>query len=36
MAEPSVVDCRNIYDPDDFESLGFTYEGVGRGSPRSG
>ena len=36
MAEPSVVDCRNIYDPEDFEPLGFTYEGVGRGSPRLG
>jgi len=36
MAEPAVVDCRNIYDPEDFESLGFTYEGVGRGSPTSG
>lgn len=31
MEEPAVVDCRNIYEPDDFESLGFRYVGVGRG-----
>jgi UDPglucose 6-dehydrogenase len=35
MAEPSVVDCRNVYEPDDFESLGFRYVGVGRGRPRT-
>ena len=34
MAEPSVVDCRNVYDPEDFEPLGFRYEGVGRGRPK--
>ncbi len=34
MAEPSVVDCRNVYGPDDFEPLGFRFEGVGRGRPR--
>ena len=33
MAELSVVDCRNVYDPGDFEPLGFRYEGVGRGRP---
>jgi UDPglucose 6-dehydrogenase len=31
MASPVVIDCRNIYDPDDFESRGFRYVGVGRG-----
>lgn len=31
MKSPVVVDCRNIYDPDDFEGHGFTYVGVGRG-----
>jgi UDPglucose 6-dehydrogenase len=31
MAEHAVVDCRNVYDPSDFEALGFRYEGVGRG-----
>lgn len=33
MAEHAVVDCRNVYDPSDFEALGFRYEGVGRGRP---
>ncbi len=31
MAEHSVVDCRNVYDADDFEPLGFRFEGIGRG-----
>jgi len=31
MAEHAVVDCRNVYDPSDFEALGFRYDGVGRG-----
>lgn len=30
MAAPNVVDGRNIYDPDEFKSLGFNYVGVGR------
>jgi len=33
MAGRVVVDCRNIYDPEDFEEHGFTYVGVGRGTP---
>jgi UDPglucose 6-dehydrogenase len=33
MAEPTVFDCRNIYEPGDFEPFGFRYEGVGRGRP---
>jgi len=33
MASPVVIDCRNVYDPDEFESRGFSYEGVGRGRP---
>jgi UDPglucose 6-dehydrogenase len=32
MARPVVVDLRNIYRPGDMTTLGFTYEGVGRGS----
>jgi UDPglucose 6-dehydrogenase len=36
MAEPSVVDCRNVYDPEDFEPLGFRFEGVGRGRRKIG
>ncbi|HEY7972847.1 MAG TPA: UDP-glucose/GDP-mannose dehydrogenase family protein, partial [Xanthobacteraceae bacterium] len=32
MARPVVVDLRNIYRPDDMTTLGFIYEGVGRGS----
>lgn len=31
MAAHAVVDCRNVYEPDDFESAGFRYIGVGRG-----
>jgi len=31
MPGRAVVDCRNIYQPADFEKHGFTYEGVGRG-----
>ncbi len=27
----AIVDCRNIYQPGDFEKHGFTYDGVGRG-----
>src|SRR5712664_4182735 len=36
MAQPVVVDLRNIYRPEDMAALGFTYESVGRPSePRS-
>ena len=31
MAEPNVVDGRNIYEPDEMRSLGFNYVCVGRG-----
>lgn len=31
MANPAVVDLRNIYDGKDLEKLGFAYEGVGMG-----
>jgi UDPglucose 6-dehydrogenase len=30
LAEPVVVDLRNIYRPDEMAALGFTYESVGR------
>ena len=30
MAEPVVVDLRNIYRPDDMRKLGFTYTSIGR------
>ena len=30
MAQPVVVDLRNIYRPEDMAALGFTYESVGR------
>lgn len=30
MAEPNIVDGRNIYEPDEMRSLGFNYVGVGR------
>jgi len=30
MAQPVVVDLRNIYRPDDMTRRGFTYRGIGR------
>ncbi len=30
MREPVLVDCRNIYNPEDVVSLGFDYAGIGR------
>jgi UDPglucose 6-dehydrogenase len=30
MAQPIVVDLRNIYRPDDMAAAGFTYDSVGR------
>jgi UDPglucose 6-dehydrogenase len=35
MAEPVLVDLRNIYVRDDAKAAGFTYEAVGRGAVRS-
>jgi len=32
MANPIIVDLRNIYRRDEMQALGFTYESVGRGS----
>ncbi len=32
MAQPILVDGRNIYDPTQMQALGFTYRGVGRGN----
>ena len=32
MANPVIVDLRNIYRREDMEALGFTYESVGRGA----
>ena len=32
LAQPVVVDLRNIYRPEDMAALGFTYESVGRGA----
>jgi UDPglucose 6-dehydrogenase len=32
MAQPVIVDLRNIYRPEDMATLGFAYESVGRGS----
>ena len=34
MTEPVIVDCRNIYNPEDLNSTGFRYSGVGRPSER--
>lgn len=31
MAEPNIVDGRNVYEPGEMRSLGFNYVGVGRG-----
>jgi UDPglucose 6-dehydrogenase len=33
MKAPVVIDCRNIYDPQTMEDLGFRYAAVGRGIP---
>jgi UDPglucose 6-dehydrogenase len=32
MRSAVVIDCRNVYDPDDFRKHGFSYVGVGRGA----
>jgi len=31
MAQPALVDLRNVYRPEEMQRHGFTYEGVGRG-----
>jgi hypothetical protein len=31
MRTPNLLDCRNIYDPEEMEKLAFRYGGVGRG-----
>ena len=30
MAQPVIVDLRNIYRPEDMAALGFSYESIGR------
>ncbi|MBX3050891.1 MAG: UDP-glucose/GDP-mannose dehydrogenase family protein [Caldilineaceae bacterium] len=36
MAQPILVDGRNIYNPDQMDSLGFIYKAVGRGNGTNG
>ncbi|WP_141263378.1 UDP binding domain-containing protein, partial [Bradyrhizobium sp. USDA 3456] len=36
MAQPIVVDLRNIYRPEEMEAAGFTYESVGRSARPNG
>ena len=36
MSEPVIFDGRNIYDPDNMASLGFTHYGIGRAARRLG
>ena len=36
MSEPIIFDGRNIYDPDNMVSLGFTHYGIGRAARRLG
>jgi UDP-glucose/GDP-mannose dehydrogenase family, UDP binding domain len=36
LAQPIVVDLRNIYRPDEMAALGFTYESVGHGGGLGG
>jgi UDPglucose 6-dehydrogenase len=31
MRKPTILDGRNIYDPETMKGLGFTYRGLGRG-----
>jgi UDPglucose 6-dehydrogenase len=31
MRTPTIIDGRNIYDPDEAKVLGFRYRGIGRG-----
>ncbi len=31
MADPVIVDCRNVYDPPEMTRLGFKFSGMGRG-----
>jgi UDPglucose 6-dehydrogenase len=35
MTRPVVIDCRNVYSPDELVGLGFSYAGMGR-SPQAG
>jgi len=35
MAQPVLMDGRNIYDPRRMEELGFVYHGIGRGAKKS-
>lgn len=35
MRQPRIVDLRNIFNPEEMRSLGFTYEGIGRPRPRT-
>ena len=32
MAQPILIDLRNVYRPEDMAAAGFTYEGIGRGA----
>jgi UDPglucose 6-dehydrogenase len=36
MANPLIVDGRNLLDPDEARAAGFTYEGIGRAAPPTG
>jgi len=35
MAQPVLIDGRNIYEPKKMQSLGFVYRGIGRGYDRA-
>jgi UDPglucose 6-dehydrogenase len=35
MAGKTIVDLRNVFDPDTASDLGLTYSGIGRGQPQS-
>jgi UDPglucose 6-dehydrogenase len=36
MANPLIVDGRNLLDPEEARAAGFTYEGIGRAAPPAG
>ncbi len=34
LKKPVMVDCRNVYEPDELRAMGFSYHGIGRAQKR--